>query len=284
MCRARLPHSQKLTLQNQLDAIPTVGSSTWLGSWWASVKFLTKGPEVVQEGYEKYKGRPFKVADLYRWTVVLSGPQFVEEVRKASDDELSFAEAANDNMKLEYTLGHDIHYNPYHIPIIRSQLTRNLGILCPDIRDEIVTAFEETLDLRGNEWKSVPAVQTVQKVVCRTSNRIFVGLPLCRNPDWIDLNVQFTLDVVKGGLIIGLVPKVLAPLVARFMTSVPGSARRGMKHLGPIIEERRKHLGKAWAEKPNDFLSWLMDDPQGSQSSVRDLTLRILTLNFAAIH
>ncbi|KIJ05676.1 hypothetical protein PAXINDRAFT_21085 [Paxillus involutus ATCC 200175] len=68
------------------------------------------------------------------------------------------------------------------------------------------------------------------------------------------------------------------------MTSVPGSARRGMKHLGPIIEERRKHLGKAWAEKPNDFLSWLMDDPQGSQSSVRDLTLRILTLNFAAIH
>ncbi|KIK97710.1 hypothetical protein PAXRUDRAFT_198861 [Paxillus rubicundulus Ve08.2h10] len=275
----------KLSKGQNLDAIPTVGCSTWLGSWWASIKNLTKAADTIRGGYER--GTPFKVADLYRWTVVVGGPQLVEEVRKASDDELSFAEAANDNLKIEYTLGHDIHHNPFHIPIIRSQLTRNLGILYPDIRDEIVTAFQETLDLQDNEWKSVPALQTVQQVVGRTSNRIFVGLPLCRNPDWIDLNIQFTLDVVKGGLVIRLFPKVLAPLVARFMTSVPASARRGMKHLGPIIEERRKHLeeyGKDWDDKPNDFLSWLMDHPEASGSSIKDLTLRILAVNFAAIH
>ncbi|KIJ13791.1 hypothetical protein PAXINDRAFT_80408 [Paxillus involutus ATCC 200175] len=294
----------KLTLPDQLNAIPTVGCSTWLGSWWASIKYLTKGADIIRRGYEKHKGTPFKVADLYRWTVVVSGPQFVEDLRKASDDELSFTEAVNENFKFEYTLGHDVHYNPFHIPTIRSQLTRNLGILYPDIRDEVVTAFEETLDLWDNgevrvrcywpiieardiEWKSVPALQTVQKVVCRTSNRIFVGLPLCRDPDWIDLNIQFTLDVVKGGVIIKLFPKFLAPLVARFMTNVPASARRGMKHLGPIIEERRKHLeeyGKDWADKPNDFLSWLMDHPEASKSSIKDLTLRILAVNFAAIH
>ncbi|KAF8844182.1 cytochrome P450 [Paxillus ammoniavirescens] len=277
----------KLSKRQNLDAIPTVGCSTWLGSWWASIKYLTKGADIIRGGYEKHKGTPFKVADLYRWTVVVSGPQLVEEVRKASDDELSFAEAANENLKFEYTLGHDIHYNPFHIPIIRSQLTRNLGILYPDIRDEVVVAFEETLDLQDNEWKSVPALRTVQKVVCRTSNRIFVGLPLCHNPDWIDLNIQFTLDVVKGGVLIGFFPKLLAPLVARFMTSVPGSARRGMKHLGPIIEERRKHIeeyGKDWADKPNDFLSWLMDHPEASGRSIKDLTLRILAVNFAAIH
>ncbi|KIJ13789.1 hypothetical protein PAXINDRAFT_80392 [Paxillus involutus ATCC 200175] len=277
----------KLSKRQNLDAIPTVGCSTWLGSWWASTKYLTKAEDVIRQGYEKHKGTPFKVANLYRWTVVVSGLQFVEEVRKASDDELSLLEASNDNLKVAYTLGHDVHYNPYTISIIRSQLTRNLATLYPDIRDEVVTAFEETLDLRGNEWKSVPALQTVQQVVGRTSNRIFVGLPLCRDPDWIDLNIQFTLDVVKGGVIIKLFPKFLAPLVARFMTNVPASARRGMKHLGPIIEERRKHLeeyGKDWADKPNDFLSWLMDHPEASKSSIKDLTLRILAVNFAAIH
>ncbi|KAF8844184.1 cytochrome P450 [Paxillus ammoniavirescens] len=219
----------KLSKRPNLDEIPTVGCSTWLGSWWASIKYLTKAADVIRQGYEKHKGTPFKVANLYRWTVVVSGLQFVEEVRKASDDELSLLEASNDNLKVAYTLGHDVHYNPYTIPIIRSQLTRNIGILYPDICDEIVTAFEETLDLRGNDWKSVPALQTVQEVVCRTSNRVFVGLPLCRNADWIDLNVQFTLDV-------------------------------------------------------NDFLSWLMDHPEASESSVKDLTLRILAVNFAAIH
>ncbi|KAF8844183.1 cytochrome P450 [Paxillus ammoniavirescens] len=277
----------KLSKRPNLDAIPTVGSSTWLGSWWASIEYLTKGADIIRGGYEKHKGAPFKVADLYRWTVVVSGLQFVEDLRKAPDDELSFLEATNDNLKLDYTMGHDIHHNPYHVAIIRSQLTRNLATLYPDIRDEIVTAFEDTLDLRGNEWKSVPALQAVQQVVGRTSNRIFVGLPLCRDPDWIDLNIQFTLDVVKGGVIIGFFPKIFAPLVARFMTNVPGSVRRGMKHLGPIIEERRKHLkeyGKDWADKPNDFLSWLMDHPEASGRSIKDLTLRILAVNFAAIH
>ncbi|KIJ12301.1 hypothetical protein PAXINDRAFT_14916 [Paxillus involutus ATCC 200175] len=267
-----------LSKRPNLDTIPTVGSS---------IKYLTKGADILRGGYEKHKGVIFKVPDLYRWVVIGSGAQFVEDMCKASDDELSFRDAINDSLNTEYTLGHSVHHNPYHFSIIRSQLTRNLGILYPDIRDEIVTAFEETLDLRGNEWKSMPAFQTVQKVVCRTSNRILVGLPLCRDPDWVDLTMRFAVDVVKGGFIIGFFPKVLAPFVVRFMTSVPGSARRGMKHLGPIIEKRRKHLdeyGKAWADKPNDFLSWLMDHPEGSQSSVKDLTLRILSVNFAAIH
>ncbi|KAF8844228.1 cytochrome P450 [Paxillus ammoniavirescens] len=277
----------KLSERPNLDAIPTVGSSTWLGSWWAGIQFSTKAADVVRDGYYKHKGTPFKVANGYHWMVILSGPQFVEDVRKASKDELSLAEAANDTMNLEYTLGQDAHHNPYHIPIIRSQLTRNLGILYPDIRNEIVTAFEEILDLRGNEWKSVPALQTVQTVVCRTSNRIFVGLPLCRNPDWMDLSMQFSMDAIKRGALIGLFPKVLAPLVARFMASVPESARRCMNHLGPIIEERRKHLdeyGKDWADKPNDFLSWLMDNPEGSKSSIKNLTLRILLVIIAAVH
>ncbi|KIK72082.1 hypothetical protein PAXRUDRAFT_662300 [Paxillus rubicundulus Ve08.2h10] len=99
--------------------------------------------------------------------------------------------------------------------------------------------------------------------------------------------MQFSVDVIKRGALIGLFPKVLAPFVVRFMTSVPGSVRGCMDHLGPIIETRRKHLeeyGEDWADKPNDFLSWLMDTPEGSKSSIKDLTLRILFVTFAAIH
>lgn len=94
----------------------------------------------------------------------------------------------------------EVHHNPYHLSIVRSQLTRNLGALYPEIRDEIITAFDDVLDLEGNgkhlvpismpysqmygipiEWKNVPALSSVEKVVCRTSNRVFVGLPLCKS-------------------------------------------------------------------------------------------------------
>ena len=37
----------------QLDGIPTVRSSGWLGSWWAGLTYLTTAPDILQEGYEK---------------------------------------------------------------------------------------------------------------------------------------------------------------------------------------------------------------------------------------
>ena len=72
-------------------------------------------------------------------------------------------------------------------------------------------------------------MDTMMKVVGRTSNRIFVGLPLCtwlpfitlilflsfalagRNPDYVDLNVKFTVDVIKTGMILNMFPNFLKP-------------------------------------------------------------------------
>lgn len=78
-----------------------------------------------------------------------------------------------------------------------------------------------------SEWKSVPALSAIQQVVCRTSHRVFVGLPLCmssfhsffvviseltslgRNPDWIDLNIHYAVNVIKRGIMIGLFPRFI---------------------------------------------------------------------------
>ena len=94
-------------------------------------------------------------------------------------------------------MGPELLHNTYHVEVVRSQLTQNLGRLYPEIRDEVIIAFDEVLDLedRGGryisfgvrfyaeivnpEWKNVYALRVIQNVVCRTSNRLFVGLPLC---------------------------------------------------------------------------------------------------------
>jgi hypothetical protein len=97
----------------QLDAIPTVGSGGWLGSWLAGFKYLTNALDVMQEGYDKvslvlwtfharsftwfqHKPAPFKVAELFHWIVVISSREHLEELWRAPDDTLSFAEALND--------------------------------------------------------------------------------------------------------------------------------------------------------------------------------------------
>ena len=115
----------------------------------------------------QHKSAPFKVANKYGWMVILSNRKHIEELRKAPDDELSFFQAASDvsncpvPLKLthiechrqlsntRYTLGDELHDTPYHIAVIRSQFTRNIGKMYPEIRDEVVTALDQVLDLRG---------------------------------------------------------------------------------------------------------------------------------------
>ena len=89
----------------------------------------------------------------------------------------------------------------------------------------------------ATEWQSVPVMDTMMKVVCRASNRIFVGLPLCtclsiislfffgeycvltsfagRDSDFVDLNVNFTIDVIKTAFILQMVPPFLKPQVMK---------------------------------------------------------------------
>ena len=150
---------------------------------------------------------------------------------------------------MEYSLGSEIVTDPYNIAVIRTSLNRNLAACYPNIQDEVVQSFKDVLSLDGDgeprtirlhrpltclcdictEWKAVPAMKTVLRIVCTVSNRFFVGLPLCtsqagthdkmadgymctgRDPDYLDMSMTFTVDVMKTAIVVNLTPKFLQP-------------------------------------------------------------------------
>ena len=105
-------HFLDLRLLGQLDAIPTVGSSSWLGSWWAGLKYVANAVYTIRKGYKKaslhalqisckfttfqYETAPFKFATMFSWTVVINSHEHIREIWKAPEDVLSFSEAVND--------------------------------------------------------------------------------------------------------------------------------------------------------------------------------------------
>ena len=115
----------------------------------------------------QHKGAPFKIAERVNWTVVVSSREHVEELLRATDEEFSFMEASDEvsycsifmglacteylrqRVSTRSIFGDEVHDWQYHVAAIRNQLTRNLATLYPEIRDEIVTAFDELLDLTG---------------------------------------------------------------------------------------------------------------------------------------
>ncbi|KAF8153783.1 cytochrome P450 [Crassisporium funariophilum] len=269
----------------QLKHIPSAGSNFPVISYLGTLGYLLDARKVINGGIKKWHGGVFKIPDLFKWVVVLTDPKQIEDLRKAPESVLSAFEAIDELLQTEYTLGVNISQNPYHIPIIRAQLTRALPRLVPEVREEIVDAFNDFIPVT-EEWTSVLALETMMKIVCRASNRIFVGLPLCKDPDFVDLNVKFTVDVVTSGAILRMVPRFLRPFVNSLVSAVPKRTKHGLKHLAPIIQARRQER----LEKGDDFegsvdlLTWLMDEAKDEEVTDLNLTSRILTVNFAAIH
>ncbi|KIM50675.1 hypothetical protein SCLCIDRAFT_144884, partial [Scleroderma citrinum Foug A] len=259
-----------------LDHIPTVGSPGLLGSYWSTFKYIRNGIDIVQEGFDKYKTGPFKVPTLRGWMVYLN-PDHLEEVTKLPSDVMSFQLVLNDVVRMEYTFGPQIIHNPYHVTIIRTLVTRNLSSLLPGIKDEMIATLDELLDMKPNEWKSIPVVASSHIITTRMLNRTVVGLPLCRDPDWVDLTLRGTMDVIKEGILLGKVPNFFFALGVKFITTTSARLRRGTRHLEPIVKERLRCMeayGEGWTDRPSDVLQWFMDE--GHETAVPLLTARIL--------
>ncbi|KAJ7119729.1 cytochrome P450 [Mycena epipterygia] len=266
----------------KVDSIPVVGSSGFFASYRDALKFLTHAPELIQQGYNQYPEGVFRIARLFHWDFIVCGTKLVNEVGGAPENILSFYDGVE-----EHTMGRALAENPYHQNTIRTSLTRNLHRCFPDVRDEIVYAFDDVLQLQGSEWKALPMLPTTMGVVARVSNRLFVGLPLCRDQAYLQNNIKYTIDVVRSAGRITLFPPFLRPIVGPLISNKEKSNAVAIKFLGGLVEERlakENELGPDWPGKPNDLISWLLEIAEGEERTVPALVLRILSTNMAAIH
>ncbi|KAL0578516.1 hypothetical protein V5O48_003459 [Marasmius crinis-equi] len=289
---------------DRLDAIATLGPNGIFSSYITVWRYIFHGRELVEEGCKQHPEIAFKIPTLFGWLVVVNSGEMFEEIKRASEEDLSvldlFEEVLLENersavqktLQTDYTISPTIHRNPYHIDVVRGPLTRNIGARFDDVRDELRHAFNHYISPR-DDWLEVPnVIKAIQNIVVRTSNRFFVGLPLCRNEDWCDLNLEFAINVMINGTLIGFFPEVLHPIVGRIFSNRKRSLRRAVRHLTPIFDERfameREH-GSNWPGKPNDLISWLIDScakngEDWQKGSYEDLALRVIAVNFVAIH
>ncbi|TFK98075.1 cytochrome P450 [Pterulicium gracile] len=265
-----------------LDHIPAIGRSGILTSYLDIKAFRRNGVAMVAKAYHELQGRMFKIPFITSWAVIVGDPKFVDEIKNAKDDELSFEVANHEFMQQKYTLGfHDDSGSVTHA--VRSSLTRNIAARFDDIRDEIEDAFTTCLPAEvESEWVPIMPLLAMRDIVCRISNRLFVGLPLCRDPDWMDLNIQFTIDAFQNAEKIKKWPDLFKPIVGRYYSPHQRAYRRAYKHIGPTVQERIDTWGEK--EAPNDLITWLLENAPEDRRTVEHLLMAIIVVNMAAIH
>jgi len=158
-----------------------------------------------------------------------------------------------------------------------------------EIHDEVLAAFDDYFPINNNaEWEPFPVFGIMTKIACRASNRVFVGLPLCRDPDFVSLSCKRTGDIVKTSQLLYFCPKFLRRFIVPLISDHGTQLKTVHRLLTPLIEARRQEISgkeeRTNTDQWTDVLTSLLRDPFGKTCSDVDLTCRVLMLNFASIH
>ena len=156
-------------------------------------------------------------------------------------------------------------------------------------------AIDDTWGKDTENWKDICVFENMMNVIARASNRVFVGLPLCRDPAYLKSMGGFAQDVMNTILFMRFTPKILEPILGRLFT-LPNQIhywRSASKHM-PLIKERLRLMQQKaddpsfdW-EPPNDYLTWHIEQAH-KDGNMRELQpemigRRLMPINFAAIH
>jgi hypothetical protein len=113
-------------------------------------------------------------------SMVLLPASQIKWIAEQADHVLNSNEMQREVLQSDYSLlDATLARNPIHELVVRRDLTRYLGGLIPDIEDELNTGVEELWGTDTENWSEVVVFSSVMQIVARTSNRVFVGLPLC---------------------------------------------------------------------------------------------------------
>lgn len=191
----------------------------WVGAgkgWFAAFGELK---DWVQSGYEEHSKRGD--AGFFIIPGMLGTPPEVAIPRSQMrwmldepDHILSTAAAHYDSLNGDYSfINTAILGDPYHEHVIHRTLARQLPLLVPAIDEQARQCVDDIYGLDETEWKTVNIWDTLMAFVPRVTHRILVGEPLCKNKEYLDGMVGFSLSVTRDLVLFPTIPTIIKPLI-----------------------------------------------------------------------
>ena len=163
----------------------------------------------------KYPNSPFILHTGSRPRVVLPNT-VMDEIRLLPESQVSLRKDLYKKMHGRWTEVGTEH--KAGIDAIRGELTGNIAQLLPEMQDEVSYALDREIG-RCPEWKRIALFPHLLQLSALTNGRFFVG-PLCRNQDWTNLSLSYSLDIMGSVKTLQSYRKIERPFVAPFFAAV----------------------------------------------------------------
>ncbi|KAI0173701.1 cytochrome P450 [Hypoxylon sp. FL1284] len=270
--------------------IDTVGVRPGGGiiSWaLAMTKSVVSMQETMREGYERFSkfGRPFALPTMWVGGALVVLPPSMLYLLNRSRDELSSFSALLDNAQFQYLMtDRDVWANTIHFDIVRRDLSpKNIGPLAGIMAEEWDAAFRSFWgDTKGG--KVVNAWDSMVSIIAHTALRIMVGLPGCREQDYLKQSKLYANAVLVDACFINCLPPAMRPVVGRVLAlRTRYHQRQLMKILMPIVEDKLRVYEDmdVQGDDPGDVIQWLIRTAKQhgpEQMTAKKIAMRVLAL------
>ncbi|GAB7342859.1 hypothetical protein MBLNU457_g0983t2 [Dothideomycetes sp. NU457] len=231
----------------------------------AKASWISHGRELLAKGLKQTSGI-FQIMTGTGPKIILP-PQYVDEIK--SLPQMSFTKDIEFEFFVDY---------PGFEPLKAG--TADFKV----ILDMIKIKLNQSL-----EWHSTMIKSAVLDMVARLSSRVFLGLPLCRDAEWLEIAKGYTVAVFMAASELREVSPFLRPFLHWFKPrcmEARRQVRRAHELIDPEVEKRKRRVEDAKAKgmkppKTADAIGWMYDLANGRRFQY---TLGQLALTTAAIH
>lgn len=136
------------------------------------------------------------------------------------------------------------------------------------------------------DWTETDIQKVIRNLVARTSAKVFVGYPACRNPEWLRISVEFTYDVFTAAFTLRMFPPWTHAFVAPFVPArwrLRRQLRIAKKVIGDLMRTHREAVANG-IEPEDTLLDWMMENGSPKENLLPEMAGRQCILTLAAIH
>ncbi|KAL2822403.1 cytochrome P450 [Aspergillus granulosus] len=249
---------------------------------------------LFREAYQKYSklGKAVIIPGFGVRDEIILPARSLRWVLAQPDSVLSVSDAFVEVDQVVYSLGHERYVaDAWQGLLVRLELNSVLEHIVAAMNDELGVAFDARFGTDEDNWKKIDLLETVRMVVAQAASRFTVGLPLCRNEQYL----KDSFDVVDGCIInagvTGGTPRILRPLVGPLMSLKSRLAQRKIKkHFESTYRERLETLKHPRDDpsEPQDLLQMMVRYAERERrDELYDLDIfarRLSAANFGSMH